>query len=113
MASVIETLGKNVALNAIGTTYGYMALFTDAGTTEVTGGSYARQAITWGAANAGAKNISASCVFAGMPACEVTHAGIYTADTAGTRGALDDLPTARTVVAGDTLTITGFTITLT
>lgn len=112
MASQIETAGKNVALDAIGTTYGYMALFTDAGTTEVTGGSYARQAITWGAASGGAKNISANCVFTGMPTATVTHAGIYTLASGGTRGALDDV-TSRSVVAGDTFTITGFTITLT
>ena len=111
MASLIETVGKNVALDAIGTAYGYMALFSDAGITEVTGGSYVRQAITWGAAAAGAKNISANCVFAGMPTSTVTHVGIYTALTAGTRGALDDV-ISRTLVAGDTFTVTGFTITL-
>lgn len=112
MASQLETAGKNTALDAIGTTYGYMALFTDAGTTEVTGGSYARQAITWGAASNGAKNISANCVFTGMPTATVTHAAIYTAVSGGTRGAIDDV-TSRSVVAGDTFTITGFTITLT
>jgi len=112
MASNIETAGKNVALDAIGTAYGYMALFSDAGTTEITGGSYARQAISWSAASSGAKNISANCVFATMPACTVTHAGIYTLSTGGTRGALDDV-TSRTLVAGDTFTVTGFTITLT
>lgn len=111
MASLIETAGKNVALDAIGTTYGYMALFSDAGTTEITGGSYARQAITWSAASGGIKNIGANCVFASMPTCTVTHAAIYTLATGGTRGALDDV-VSRTLVAGDTYTLTGFTITL-
>ena len=113
MASQIETVLKNQMLDATTSVpvYGYMALFTDAGTTEVTGGSYARKAITYGAASNGAK-VATSATFDGMPACTVTHAGIYTALSGGTRGALDDLPTARTLVAGDSITISSFTITL-
>ncbi len=39
--------------------------------TEVTGGSYARQPLTWGAAASGVKATSAALSFATMPACEV------------------------------------------
>ena len=53
-----------------------VALVTVAGSdtaagTEVTGGSYARQTLTVGAASAGATSNSADIVFAGMPACTV------------------------------------------
>lgn len=112
MASLIETAGKNVALDAIGTTYGYMALFSDAGTTEITGGSYARQAITWASASSGAKNIGANCVFSIPAGATVTHAGIYTALTGGTRGAIDDV-VSETFGGAGTYTLTGFTLTLT
>ena len=51
MASLIQTTGKNLMLEALADVALYMALYTDAGgTTEVSGGSpaYARKAIIIG-----------------------------------------------------------------
>lgn len=50
--------------------------------TEVTGGSYARQTLTFGAAASGSKANSASLTFSSMPATDVQGWAIY--DTAGT-----------------------------
>src|SRR5690606_22130326 len=51
------------------------------GANEVTGGSYARQAVTFGAASAGSRSMSASAT-ADVPACTVAWVGLW--DTAGT-----------------------------
>lgn len=65
----------------------YMSLHTaDPGLTglnEVTGGSYARQAITFGAAASKSITSSNTVDFTGMPAATVTHLGIWDAATAG------------------------------
>lgn len=115
MASQINATGKNIALDAIGTASGYMALYTDiAGTAEVAGGSpaYARKAITWGSASAGAKNIGANVVFDVPAGVTVRAVGICTALTAGTQHAIDEV-TAETFAAQGTYTCAGFTLTLT
>lgn len=71
--------------------------------TEVTGGSYARQTITFSAASSGSISNSASISFTGMPSCTVVGIEIY--DNAGTpkRLAYGPLTTSRTVTAGDTV----------
>jgi hypothetical protein len=84
---------ENAGLNAMfvpSTTY-YLALFTtDPGTTgatgEVTGGSYARQAITFGSATSGSQASTNAQNFTLMPlqASGVPYFGLYTAATSGT-----------------------------
>lgn len=71
--------------------------------TEVTGGSYSRQTITFSAASSGSISNSASISFTGMPSCTVVGIEIY--DNAGTpkRLAYGPLTTSRTVTAGDTV----------
>lgn len=57
------------------------------GANEVTGGSYIRQAITFGAAATSAMNNSGALNFTGMPAVAapgVTHISLWSAATAGT-----------------------------
>lgn len=87
-----------------------VALVTAAGSdttagTEVTGGSYARQTLTVGAASAGATSNSADLVFAGMPAATVVGVEIW--DSAGSPVRLwyGALAASRTVAAGDDLRI--------
>ena len=71
------------------TTY-YLSLHSaDPGTTgasEITGGSYARQAITFGAASAGSQASTNSQAFSNMPAEAggVPYFGVWTAATGGT-----------------------------
>jgi hypothetical protein len=100
--ALLNEVLRNVGYTPAATVY--LALFTTAtsdagGGTEVTGGSYARQAITFSAASGGATENSGAVTFAGMPAATVTHAAIYDALTAGNmlfHGALS----ASQVVAG-------------
>jgi len=66
----------------------YLALFTVAptgagGGTEVTGGSYARQLISWGAVAGSVVENNTTLLFDGMPAVSVVASGIYDALTAG------------------------------
>lgn len=94
-----------------------VALVTANGTdtaagTEVTGGSYARQNLTMGAAVAGATSNSADLVFAGMPAATVVGVEIY--DSAGSPVRLwyGALSASRTVAAGDELRLTAGSLAL-
>ncbi|GAA2192737.1 phage tail fiber protein [Streptomyces bangladeshensis] len=75
---------------------------TTAGT-EVTGGGYARQTLSVGAAVAGATSNSADLVWTNMPAATVV--GIEVWDSAGTPVRLwyGPLTVSRTVAAGDEL----------
>lgn len=67
----------------------YLALFTtvttDAGGTEVTGGSYARQAVTFSAPGAtdGLTSNTGVLTYAGMPACTVLAGGVFDAVSGG------------------------------
>ena len=91
--SRLPTAQENAGLNALfvpSTTY-YLALFTsDPGTTgasgEVTGGSYARQAIAFGSASTGSQASTNAQNFTLMPleASGVPYFGLFTAATAGT-----------------------------
>jgi hypothetical protein len=86
----------------------YLALYTtdptDADTgTEVTGGSYARQAVTFGAPSNGASTNSAAIEF---PQCTlawgtVTHVGIRDALTTGNLLYHTPLDASKTIASGD------------
>lgn len=80
--------------------------------TEVTGGSYARQTITFGAASSGSITNSGTINFTGMPSCTVVGIELY--DSAGTpkRLAYGALTSSRTVTAGDTVQFAASTVTL-
>ncbi|HEY9370144.1 MAG TPA: hypothetical protein VIU94_17180 [Streptomyces sp.] len=80
--------------------------------TEVTGGSYARQSLTVGAASSGATSNSADVVFTGMPATTVVGVEIW--DSAGTPVRLwyGTLAASRTVAAGDELRLVAGSLTL-
>ena len=54
------------------------------GTSEVTGGSYARQAVTWGAASGGVKSNTGSLGFSVPAGTTVTHVGGWSASSGGT-----------------------------
>lgn len=67
----------------------YLALFTvmpdvdGAGGTEVSGGSYARQPVTFGAPSGGVASSTAAITFPSMPAAVVIGAALYDAVSAG------------------------------
>ena len=80
--------------------------------TEVTGGSYARQTITFTAADAGEIENASAISFTAMPA--VTVVGIEFYDSAGSpkRLAYGALTASRTVTSGDTVQFASGAITL-
>ena len=66
----------------------YAALYTVAPSdssagTEVTGGSYARKTVTFGAASSGSASNNANVDFDGMPSCTVVAVAILNDPTAG------------------------------
>ena len=73
--------------------------------TEVTGGSYVRQAITFSAASGGATSNTGNVDFTGMPAATTVAVAIHTASTGGTMLMYGTLTTNKTTDAGDTLRI--------
>ena len=88
----------------------YIGLFTVAptdagGGTEVTGGSYARQAATFSAASSGATSNDTNIDFTGMPSATTVAIGIFDASTSGNMLLYGTLTTNKTTDAGDTLRI--------
>lgn len=86
-----------------------VALVTTTGTaaaagTEVTGGSYARQTITFAAASAGSIASNLALNYTSMPACTVTGVDEYDANGT-TRRWFGNLSASKTVNAGDTFSI--------
>jgi hypothetical protein len=87
----------------------YLALYTsnptagDSGT-EVTGGSYARQPITFGSTSGGARSNTVAVNFAGLPTTNITHYGIRNALSGGDLLAFGALNSAVASVTGDQVT---------
>jgi len=83
----------------------YLALFTvlpdadNVGGTEVAGGSYARQAVTFSAAADGVAMNSAFVGFTAMPAATIVGTGLYDASTAGNLLMFGPFSTASIVAA--------------
>jgi hypothetical protein len=116
MSNYLENALINVTLRATSYTAPttvYVALYTtdptDADTgTEVTGGSYARQSVTFAAPSNGVSTNSADVTF---PTCTVawgtvTHIGIRDASTSGNLLYHTPLDVSKTIAAGDIFKIT-------
>lgn len=116
MAGSLSNYAENKVLDHIlGTTSYtmptvYLALYTVAPTdstsgTEVTGGSYARQAAAFSAAASGATSNSSNIDFTGMPACTVVAVAVCDALTSGNIIAYGTLNANKVVASGDTLRV--------
>ena len=118
---------ENALINAVlrNTTYTspatvYVSLYTtdptDADTgTEVSGGSYARTAVTMGAPSNGVSTNSADVTFPTATASwgTVTHIGIHDASTSGNLLFHTPLDTAKTIDSGDIFKIETGNLTVT
>ncbi len=98
----------------------YLALHTadptDAGSgAEVSGGSYARQACAFDAAHATGGNTANTDAetFSNMPACTVTHIGIWDAASSGNLLFHTAVDTSKAVLAGDTISVAAGAVTVT
>lgn len=108
MPAFPTTLFTNDVLNLIKNNTPHLALYTVAptaagGGTEVSGGSYARKPITYGAIAAGQMSNSALISYSGLPASTITHYGVFSAATGGTLKAFGSLNAPVSVISGDQL----------
>jgi hypothetical protein len=81
--------------------------------TEVTGGSYARQNITFGTPSSGSVSNSADIVYTSMPATTVVGFDIWDSTGTPVRVAWATLTANKTTGSGDTLTIPAGSLTIT
>lgn len=101
-------LASQVLTERLVTSPSWLALYTVApaddgtGGTEVTGGSYARQQVTFTVTDQVASNTT-DVVFSGMPGVTVVHAALWTASTGGQMLWHGPLDPSVTVQAGQTL----------
>lgn len=77
----------------------------ETGANECTGGSYARQSVTFSAASGGASSNSGALNFTGMPACTVTHVALWSLVSGGNCLMEGALTSSKAVGAGDTFQI--------
>lgn len=82
------------------------------GASEVTGGSYARQAITWNAASAGQKTIVETPVFQIPGSTTITHFGLWSASSGGTFRFGKVLPNSQVYSSPGTYTANSVTATV-
>lgn len=113
MSTYLQTALLNATLrNTTYTSPGtvWVALYTSNPTagdvgTEVTGGTYARAAISFNAPSGGAVTNTADVNITGMPAVTVTHIGIRNASTGGNLLYFGAVGAPKTTNVNDTYTI--------
>lgn len=109
--ALINAVLRNTSYTSPATVYVslYTSDPTDADTgTEVSGGSYARTAVTFGAPSNGVSTNSADVTFPTATASwgTVTHIGIHDASTAGNLLFHTPIDTSKTIDSGDIFKIT-------
>jgi hypothetical protein len=77
----LTTTGKNNLISV--TSYTHAGAYTDLGVTETSGGSYARQSITWAAAASGARANSAQITIPIAAGVTIQAVGVWDALTGG------------------------------
>lgn len=101
--------GLNAQVAGLTAVAGYASLHTaepDAnGSSEVTGGTYTREAISWAAASGGTAVSNAEIVFDVPTGVTITHLGYWSAGTAGTFYGSRALDTSQTFSSAGTFTI--------
>ena len=102
-----ELLDAVINAGSFAVTTVYVSLHTadpsTSGANEVTGGSYARQTASFGAASGGAGSNDAQVEFTLMPSCTITHVGLWDAVTAGNWLWGGALAASKVVNSGDTV----------
>lgn len=104
---ILDHILRNQAYTPAGTVYAslHTADPGETGTSEVTGGSYARQAIAFAAASGGTVSNSGTLNFTVMPAGTVTHMGLWDALSSGNFLWSGAATAPKTLNAGDTYQI--------
>jgi hypothetical protein len=100
----LNSTAKNLALEELADAAIYISLHTadpgSTGTSEVTGGTYARKSITWAAASSGAIALSNQPVLDVPAGTTITHIGLWSAVSGGTFYGGDDITSEAFVSAG-------------
>lgn len=106
--------GKNLMLNALGAVATYASVHTatpnSSGSNEASGGSYARVAVSFGAASGG--SMSHGSLTWNVPAGTFTHIGYWSAPSGGTFYGFDDLASSEVFGSAGTLNVSGGTLTI-
>lgn len=101
--------GLNAQVGGLTAVAGFASLHTaepDAsGDSEVTGGAYAREAISWATASDGTAESDAEIVFDVPTGVTITHLGYWSAGTAGTFYGSRALDVSQTFSSAGTFTI--------
>lgn len=84
----LTTAGRNDVLTNGLTNFTHVGAYTDLGTTESSGGSYARQAVTWTAAASGVRDNNAQISVPINAGQTIVVGSLHTASTAGTLQAI-------------------------
>lgn len=106
MSFTPTTTLSTLALNDIKNNTPHLALFTSSpnvggGGTEVTGGTYERQPITYSAISNASMSNTTALTFAGLPTANITHYAVFSAKTGGTMKGFGALDAPVNIVAGD------------
>lgn len=108
MAGIVAA-GLNAYLTGFTSVAVYASLHTadpsTGGTSEVTGGSYTRESISWGAASGGTAVTSSPIVFDVPGSTTITHLGYWSAASGGTFYGSRALDTQQTYATDGTYTI--------
>lgn len=109
----LDDAGRNTAAEAVASTYTWLALFD--GAAELSGAGYTRIQVTTSAASGGVVTITGTPYTFDVPAgATVDSFGLFTAQTAGTRGGKENLSAAEGPYAADgQYEFTGGSITVT
>ena len=113
-----STAGRNAMLDQLGTLATRLSLHTadpgTTGTSEATGGSYARPTIAWAAASNGSKVTTGTpAATIAVPAGTYTHFGLWSAATGGTFYGGGSLSASETFAAAGEYDMNSVTISIT
>lgn len=110
----LELLDAVVNNGSFAVAQAYCSLHTgdpgETGANEVTGGSYARQSLSFAAAASGSAASDATINFTLMPSCTVTHLGLWDAASNGNFLAGGLLAESKVVALNDTFRFTSGTV---
>lgn len=108
MAGLVDA-GKNLLLDGFAGGVSFVSLHTadpsTDGSSEVSGGSYTREAVSWDSADSGSVSSNASVVFDVPGSTTITHLGYWSASTSGTFYGSRALDTNQTFATAGTYTI--------
>lgn len=114
MAGIVDA-GKNLLLDGLAGGVTFVSLHTadpsTDGSSEVTGGTYTREAISWAAAASGSVASDAQIVFEVPGSTTITHLGYWSASSAGTFYGSRALDTSQTYATAGTYTIASGNVT--